>query len=415
MANITTTEPEGELKNLLKDQQFTQLPKIGDIIKGTIIGLAKNEIHLDINGITSGVIRGKETEDESSEYNELKIGEEIEATVLELENENGQMELSLRYAGHKKAWSQLQQWQADGTIIKTKVTDANKGGLIVQLGKVAGFLPVSQLNPEHYPRIQGGDKNKILDKLKELIGQELEAKVITAEEKDEKLIVSEKAAWEESQKDIIGGFKIGDAIEGEVTAITDFGVFVKFDNNLEGLVHISEIAWQRIDDPKEIIKVGQKVKAEIIGLEGSKIFLSMKKLLVDPWKEVADKYQVGDIVSGKVLKANPFGLFVELDPDIHGLAHISELDTKPVSDPLEIAKPGEIMKFKVLSIEPEHHRLGLSLRALKSQPTRLDSARQARLDPPAGEPAKPIQASELAPIPTSPEPTPPSTPTISVV
>ncbi len=396
MANITTTEPEGELKNLLKDQQFTQLPKIGDIIKGTIIGLAKNEIHLDINGVTSGVIRGKETEDESGEYNELKIGEEIEATVLELENENGEMELSLRYAGHKKAWSQLQQWQEAGAIIKAKVTDANKGGLIIQLGKIAGFLPVSQLNPEHYPRIQGGDKNKILDKLKELIGQELEAKVITAEEKDEKLIVSEKAAWEESQKDIIGGFKVGDVVDGEVTAITDFGIFVKFDNNLEGLVHISEIAWQRIDDPKELVKVGQKVKAEVIGLEGSKIFLSMKKLLIDPWKEVANKYKAGEVVSGKVLKANPFGLFVELDPDIHGLAHISELDTKPVSDPLEIAKPGEVLKFKILSIEPEHHRLGLSLRALKTPPI------------------KNIEPTVLS-APTPAEPAPPSIPTASDV
>lgn len=355
-----------DFKQLLKDQQFTQLPQVGDIIKGKIIGLAKNEIQLDINGVASGVIRGRETYDESGEYADLKIGDEVEATVLENENENGLIELSLRYAGHKKAWSRLNDLKDSGEIVKVKVTDANKGGLMVKLGNVDGFLPVSQLNPEHYPRIQGGDKNKILEKLKSFAGQLLDTKVITADEKEEKLIVSEKSAWEESQKDVIGNFKIGDVIEGDVTAVTDFGVFVKFNDNLEGLVHISEIAWQRIDDPKDFIKVGQKVKAEIIGIEGSKIFLSMKKLLTDPWKDVDQKYKVGEMVEGTVLKVNPFGLFVELDNDIHGLAHVSELSNQPVSDPLEIAKPGQTLKFRILSIEPEHHRLGLSLRTAKN-------------------------------------------------
>lgn len=357
---------ESELSKLLKEESFDQLPKAGDIVKGQVIALAKNEIHIDLDGILSGIIRGREADDESGEYTSLKIGDEIEATVLETENENGQVELSLRYAGHKKAWSRLAGLIESGEIVKVKVTDANKGGLIVQLGNMPGFLPVSQLNPEHYPRIQGGDKNRILDKLKSFVGQELEAKVITADENDEKLIVSEKAAWEESQKDLIDGFKVGDVVAGEITAITDFGVFVKFDNNLEGLVHISEIAWQRIDDPKELVKVGQKVKAEIIGLEGSKIFLSMKKLVADPWHNIGDKYKVGDVVLGKVLKANPFGLFVELDKDIHGLAHVSELAAKPITDPLEIAKPGDELKFKILSVEPEHHRLGLSIRALNA-------------------------------------------------
>jgi len=366
---MTTTSNQANLKELLEDQQYTQLPQVGDIVKGTIIDLAKNEIKVDINGITSGVIRGKEAYDESGEYNNLKIGDEVEATVLEQENETGDLELSLRYAGHKKAWSRLNTFRESNEIVKVKVTDANKGGLIIKLGNIDGFLPVSQLNPEHYPRIQGGDKNKILEKLKSFAGQELEAKVITADEKDEKLIVSEKAAWEESQKDVIGTFKVGDTVEGEVTAVTDFGVFVKFDNNLEGLVHISEIAWQRIDDPKDFIKVGQKVKAEIIGIEGSKIFLSMKKLMTDPWANVAERYKIGDTVEGQVLKVNPFGLFVELDKEIHGLAHVSELSNQPITDPLEIAKPGDTLKFKILSVEPEHHRLGLSLRAMNKSNT----------------------------------------------
>jgi len=192
-------------------------------------------------------------------------------------------------------------------------------------------LPVSQLSPENYPRVSGGDKSKILEKLKEFVGKSVEVRIIDADERSEKLIVSEKAVWEEQQKDLIDKFKIGDTVEGTVTAVADFGVFVKFEN-LEGLVHISEIAWQRIEHPKDIVKVGQEVKAEIIAIEGSKIFLSMRKLLTDPWAEVAKKYDIGQKVTGKVLKINPFGLFVELDDDIHGLAHISELSDKPIKD-----------------------------------------------------------------------------------
>jgi small subunit ribosomal protein S1 len=191
----------------------------------------------------------------------------------------------------------------------------------------------------------------------------MKVKVIDVNERDEKLIVSEKAVWEDAQKGVLEKYKVGDVVEGTVTAIADFGVFVKFDN-LEGLVHISEIAWQRIDHPKDLIKVGDTVKAEIIGLEGSKIFLSMKKLIQDPWKAVGEKYKVGDIVDGKILKVNPFGFFVELDPDIHGLAHISELSKKPLKDVTGLGIIGETKKFKIVSIEPEAHRLGLSIKAL---------------------------------------------------
>ncbi len=227
--------------------------------------------------------------------------------------------------------------------------------------------------PEHYPRVPGGDKNKILDRLKSYVGQEFEVKVIDVEKVDEKLIVSEKAAWEEHQKDVIASYKVGDTVEGAVTAVTDFGAFVEFgDNKLEGLIHISELTWQRIDDPSDIVKVGDIVKAEIINVDGSKIFLSMKKLKQDPWTNVAERYKVGDTVEGTVLKVNPFGLFVELDPEIHGLAHISELSEKPIQDVNEIAKAGQKLTFKILSIEPNDHRLGLSIKALTA-PTKVEN------------------------------------------
>jgi ribosomal protein S1 len=353
-----------ELQALLEDGAYLNIPKPGDVVKGKIISVSRNEIRIDIDGFGTGIIRGKEITDPSREFEDVVIGDEVEATVIELENENGEVELSFRFAGHRKAWDKLADLFRSSETTTVTVTEASKGGLLVKLDHISGFLPVSQLAPDNYPRVAGGDKAKILEKLKTFIGMTMEVKVIDANEQDEKLIVSEKAVWEDKQQDIISKFKVGDLVDGEVSALADFGAFVKFDI-LEGLVHISEIAWQRIDHPRDLLKVGDKVKAEIIGIEGSKIFLSMKKLIEDPWKNVEKKYSIGQKVQGKILKVNPFGFFVELDPDIHGLAHISELASKPVTDPSEIAKAGETMEFVVVSIEPEQHRLGLSLKALK--------------------------------------------------
>ncbi|MFH2136443.1 MAG: S1 RNA-binding domain-containing protein [Patescibacteria group bacterium] len=365
LKNLTQKTDGGEFEKLLAESNFT-IPKIGEVVKATVLSISKNEVHLDIPGFRTGVVRGSELCNESTDYSELKPGDETEATVLEMENEHGEMELSFRFAGHKKIWDKLSELQKSGEIVIATVMDANKGGLMINVNKIVGFLPVSQLAPEHYPRVPGGEKNKILEKLKTFVGLPLEVKVIDVGEEEEKLIVSEKAAWEEKQKNIISAYKVGDIISGTVSALADFGVFVKFDD-LEGLVHISELAWQRIDHPDDVVKVGQEIKAEIIGVEGSKIFLSMKKLIDDPWKKINEKYNVGDIVEGKVLKINPFGLFVELDPEIHGLAHISELSSKPIQSPTEVAKIGDTLKFKIISIEPVDHRLGLSLRGAKEK------------------------------------------------
>ncbi len=366
------TEKQSEFAKLLENEKYTKFPKIGDVIKGTVVNSSRNEVRLDIDGIKTGVVRGRELYNESDEYGSLKIDDSVEATLIELENENGEMELSFRYAGQQKAWDNLRELMSSQEVIAVKVTDANKGGLMAKVGHITGFLPVSQLIPEHYPRVEGGDKNKILEFLKKLTGQELKVKVIDANEKEDKLIISEKAAWEESQEKAVSKFKSGDKITGKITAVTDFGAFVEFAEKMEGLVHISELAWQRIDNPRDFVKVGQEVKAEIINIEGTKIFLSIKKLQKDPWAEVAKKYKPGDKVKGVVIKANPFGLFVELDNEIHGLAHISELSDKPISSIDEIAKPGDKKEFVIISIEPNNHRLGLSLKALKAKPKKTD-------------------------------------------
>lgn len=355
------------MQELLSSPGAANVPKVGDLIEGMVIATGKREVKLDIPGFTTGVVRGRELFDESGDYSQLKIGDKVLATVLELENENGEMELSFRHAGHQKAWGHLENLRQANNIVSVKVIDANKGGLMIKLGRVDGFLPVSQLAVEHYPRVEGGDKSRILELLKKFIGQNLEVKVITVNDLEEKLIVSERAAWEEKQKDKLDQYHVGDIVEGKISGVVDFGCFVEFGHGLEGLVHISELAWQRIDNPHEAIAVGQKVKAKIINLEGSKISLSFRRLIDDPWKNVAAKYHVDDIVSGKIIKVNLFGLFVELDPEIHGLCHISEISHKPVKDATEVAKPGEVREFKIISMDPQEHRLGLSIKALSSK------------------------------------------------
>lgn len=369
-----------DLKTLLADKDFLRIPKVGDVVKGRIISMARNEIRVDIDGYKTGIVRGRELFDESAEYGDLKVGAAVEATVIDLENEHGEVELSFRFAGQQRAWESLRELMQNGKIVSAKIIEANKGGLLTRVSHLNGFLPVSQLSPDNYPRVSGGDKIKILEKLKSFVGQSMDVKVIDVNEREEKLIVSEKAVWEEAQKGVLDKYKVGDVVEGVITAIADFGVFVKFDN-LEGLVHISEIAWQRIDHPRDLVKVGDRVKAEVIGIEGSKIFLSMKKLIEDPWKNVGDRYKIGEVVHGKILKVNPFGFFIELDKDIHGLAHISELSKKPVRNVSELGAVGETKSFKIVSIEPDQHRLGLSLKAMSDEAGESGEASETETKP----------------------------------
>jgi len=352
------------LDQLLEDKSFLQIPKVGEIVKGAIVAITRNEVKIDIPGFRTGVVRGPELHDESGVYDELHMGDQVEATVMELENENGDLELSFRFAGSIRAWEKLRELQASGEKLDVRILEANKGGMLVRVNNVQGFLPVSQLSPDHYPRVSGGEKSKILEKLRTYVGQDFTVRIIDVNENDRKLIVSEKVIWEEDQREVLARYEVGATVEGDVVALADFGAFIRFDG-LEGLAHISELAWQRIDHPRDVLAIGQKVRAQIINIEGSKLFLSLKRLVDDPWKNVADRYHVGQIVRGKIIKSNPFGFFVELDSDIHGLAHISELSRAPVRDPLEVAKIGEERAWKIVSIEPEQHRLGLSLKALE--------------------------------------------------
>lgn len=353
-------EQNSEFAKLL-EKDTIKIPQVGDIVKGRVVTASKSEVKLDVDGILMGVVRGPEMYNEVPEFSELKPGDEIEAAVIEEENENGELELSFRLVGQEKAWNNLRQALKDKTTVKVRIMDANKGGLLSRYCQIDGFLPVSQLAPENYPRISGGDKSKILEKLKSFVGSEFEVMVITLSEEDNKVIFSEKDVWNRKQKPALDKYSLGQTVDGKITAITNFGVFVSFGENIEGLIHISELAWQRIDSPSEMYKVGDRLKAEIISIDGAKVFLSAKKLLKDPWQEASAKYQIGQVVPGIILKVNPFGLFVKLDEEIHGLAHISLLNLGSQEKITDLYRSGETRNFEVISISPAEHRLGLRL------------------------------------------------------
>ncbi len=360
-----TSSPMDELL-----EKSRPIPEVGDVLTGKVISISSNTALIDLEGFGTGIVLGREIKDGMTE-GKLSVGDTVSATVIDPETEDGYMELSIREASFDKAWDDLEEKAEKKTPIKTKIREANKGGLIVEINGVGGFLPVSQLSSEHYPRVEDGDKSKILEMLKQLVNKELTVCIINADRTEEKLIVSEKAAGSEKERDALSRLKVGDEVDGVVSGVVKFGAFVKFSPpglspentvQLEGLVHISELAWQLIDDPRDVVKTGDHVRAKIIGLDDTRISLSMKALQRDPWESVNEKYAVGDFVEGKVDKINHFGAFVYLDKDIHGLAHVSEFRElypgKKLEDMIEV---GKTYTWKILSIEPKSHRMGLLL------------------------------------------------------
>ncbi len=385
------------MNDLISSGAEIKVLKAGDMVPGRILTVGKNEVYVDIESYGIGVVRGRELYDDEATLSSLKPGAEVYASVVDVENKEGNIELSFRQAGQERVWQTLLEKLQSKEVVHTKILEANKGGLMVEINNVVGFLPVSQLSTEHYPRVEDGDKNKILSVLNQYIGQMFDVQIITADQQEEKLIVSEKAVFEKDLQDRISKLKIGDVITGTVSGIVDFGVFVKF-GELEGLVHISELAWQRIDHPKDIVKVGQEVKAVVIGLDKGRISLSMKQLEKDPWQDNVKKYQIGQTVQGKVSKFMPFGVFVELDDQIQGLAHLMELSHDEVKNPEDILKIGETRDFKIISIEPQEHRLGLSIKALTEKPKTVatDPATEAPVGSESAE--APETAEEASPV-----------------
>jgi small subunit ribosomal protein S1 len=337
---------------------FIKPPKIGDIIRGKIIGRGRASVFLDLGICGTGIIFGREFYEARNKLKNLETGSEVFAKVVDLENEDGYIELSLTKAGEEIAWEELARKKESDETVKVRITGANKGGLLTEVSGIPAFLPVSQLSPANYPKIEGGDAQKILKSLQKFVGQEMELKIFDFDRREEKLILSEKAKENKRIREILEKYKTGDIVEGEITGVVDFGAFMKFDE-LEGLIHISELDWQLIEDPSEIIKVGQKVKAKIIDISDGKVSLSLKALKKDPWENIEEKHKKGDIVKGEVVKFNPFGAFVKISDEIQGLCHVSEFGSdKKMEEVLRIKGKYD---FQILSIDSSEHRMSLKL------------------------------------------------------
>lgn len=352
------------MQQLLSQNKALAPLQPGKVLEGKILEIGKNTVFVDLGAFGTGLILGGEIKQSPQLIKGLKVGDKIAVKIVGPENEAGLFELSFKEAQQDKAWEELKKAQQLKTPLKAKVMQANRGGLVVQIKGVGGFLPVSQLATKNYPRISDGDKNKILAHLNKFVNSEIEVQIIDLDQSDQKLIISEKALQEDKIARLLADYKIGDVIEGTVAGVVDFGVFVRFtppksSEILEGLVHISELDWQLIEDPRDIVQVGQKVKAKIIGIENGRLSLSIKALKKDPWEDIEKKYKKGQIAKGKVTKFHPFGAFVHLNKAIQGLIHISEFgSTEKMKKVLE---PGKEYQFKIISLEPKLHKMALSL------------------------------------------------------
>lgn len=331
-------------------------------MEGTVIGIGRSSIYLDLGPQGTGIIYGRAFMEEKDALKDVTSGDKLSMKIVSLENEDGYIELSFREAGRQMAWTKLHDLKESGETILVSIQGANKGGLLSGLFGVQAFLPVSQLSPEHYPKVEGGDTTRILKALQDFIGQDLAVQVLDFNREEEKVILSERSKEKSRVQELTSQYSIGDIVEGEITGVVDFGAFMKFgkdEETIEGLIHISEIDWQIIESPSEFLKQGDRVQAKIIDIAQGKISLSLKALKEDPWKSIVEKYKKEDVVKGRVTKLNPFGAFVEIEPKIQGLCHISEFGTKEgMESHLEAEKE---YSFQILEITPEEHRMSLRL------------------------------------------------------
>ncbi len=355
---VTITLPEGHPMTGLVDSIATP-PKAGDIIEGTIIALVRGRLYVDLPPFGTGIIYGREYLNAADVLRKANPGDQITAKVVDPSGIEGYIELSLKEARQAAIWGEAEQAILSGSVYTLIVEEANKGGLILTWQGIQGFLPASQLGKEHYPRVPEGDKDKILGELGKLVGMPLSVRVITADAKEGKLIFSERTGAEDEEKtSLIDKYQVGDTVEGEVTGAVDFGIFVKLEQGLEGLVHISELDWGLVEDPRALFKVGDKVKVKVIEIKDGKVSLSVKALKENPWKAATERYKKGMEVHGVVIKYNKHGALASVEEGVAGLVHISEF-----ASPAELRENLELGKtypFSIKVFEPKDQRMTLA-------------------------------------------------------
>jgi small subunit ribosomal protein S1 len=348
------------MDELLAGSEVTALTT-GDVIEGVITSVRKNEVWVDLGARGVGVVMRREI----GHGQALEPGSSITVSVIDPEMEEGHALLSMKRAVKDRGWDEVQRLFDDQEIVEISPYDANRGGLLVELEGIRGFLPVSQLAAGHYPRVSGADKDEILQKLNALTSETLRVRILDVSRKDNKLIFSEKEAVKDDMQARFSELTVGDVVEGVVTGVIDFGAFVNVDG-IEGLVHISEISWERVDNPRNYVKVGDKLKAKIIAIDKDRLSLSIKQMSEDPWLSEVKAFNKGDVVEGKVTRITPFGAFVQLSSSVEALVHVSEMSNDETVDPEQLFQLNEKKQFKVLDIDTDNRKIALSLKNAKN-------------------------------------------------
>jgi len=342
------------MDDLLAGEGVAQLTA-GEVITGTVLSLRKHEVLIDLGAQGVGYVPRREVGFSRT----LKEGDEVTASVVDAELDNGYSLLSLRKAAKDRGWDDVAARMDSGEIIDVTPYDANRGGLLVEFEGVRGFLPVSQLSAEHYPRVGSSDKDEILQRLNSLVGQNFKVRILDADRKANKLIFSEKEAIKDGLAARFEKLAVGDTVKGVVTGVVDFGVFVNVEG-IEGLIHISEISWERVNNPGDYVKVGQTVEAKIIAIDKDRLSLSMKQLTQDPWLDEVEQFKPGASVEGIVTRITPFGAFVQISPAVEALVHVSELGGDG-TDPEKVFTLNERKSFVVLEVDKDNRKISLSL------------------------------------------------------
>jgi small subunit ribosomal protein S1 len=326
---------------------------VGEIINGKILNVRKNEILVDLGPMGVGFVPRREV----GFGKKLDVGDEVSVSIVEPEMDDGMAILSLRKAAKDKGWDEVQKVVEEGGNIEVTPYDANRGGLLIEYEGVRGFMPVSQLSAEHYPRVT--DKDEIIARLNSLVGQPMTVQILDVNKKDNKLIFSEKEAVKDGLSKRFESLKIGDTVKGRITGVLDFGAFVNVDG-IEGLIHISEISWERVSNPTDYLKIGDEVDAKIIAIDKDRLSLSLKQLQEDPWLNEVDQFKPGAVIEGTVTRITPFGAFVQISSAVEALVHVSELGGTDV-DPEKVFKLNERKEFKVLEVDKDNRKISLSL------------------------------------------------------
>jgi small subunit ribosomal protein S1 len=347
------------MEELLASSDIKQL-QTGDVIEATITSVKKHEVWLDLGANGVGVVMRREI----GHGQVLEVGEKVTVSVVDPEMDEGYALLSMKRAVKDRGWDELQRMFEAQEIVEVQAYDANRGGLLVELEGIRGFLPVSQLAAGHYPRVSGADKDEIVQKLNALVNQPIRVRILDVSRKDNKLIFSEKEAVKDDMQSRLTELKVGDVVEGVVTGVIDFGAFVNV-QGIEGLIHISEISWERVENPRDYLNIGEMVKAKIIAIDKDRLSLSVKQMSEDPWLKEVKAFKKGDIVEGKITRITPFGAFVQLSAAVEALVHVSEMSDSEAADPEKIFQLNEKKRFKVLDIDTDARKIALSLKDAK--------------------------------------------------